>query len=60
MTIVLSHWLGGAFDYVSGANYFGECLEWTGYAIAGWCWPGFVMATFSVMFLGSRAIHHHW
>jgi len=22
--------------YVSGANFFGEILEWTGFAIAGW------------------------
>lgn len=23
---------GGMFEYVSGANYFGECIEWIGYA----------------------------
>ena len=28
---------GGAFELVSGANFFGECLEWTGFAIACWC-----------------------
>lgn len=38
-----NHYLptGGLFDYVTSANYFGELLEWTGYAIllcnpAGW------------------------
>lgn len=25
---------GGMFEYVSGANFFGECVEWTGYAVA--------------------------
>ncbi len=30
---------GGAFDYVSGANFFGEIVEWTGYAIAAGSWP---------------------
>jgi 3-oxo-5-alpha-steroid 4-dehydrogenase 1 len=27
---------GGAFNWVSGANFFGECLEWAGYAVAAW------------------------
>jgi 3-oxo-5-alpha-steroid 4-dehydrogenase 1 len=27
---------GGMFTYVSGANFFGEIVEWTGFAIAGW------------------------
>lgn len=30
---------GGAFELVSGANFLGECLEWTGFAIACWCAP---------------------
>ena len=51
--------LGGLFEYVSGANYFGECLEWTGYAIACWSWSGFVMAAFTSLFLGPRALQHH-
>ncbi len=56
----LFHPLGGAFEFVSGANYFGETLEWSGYALASWSWPGFVMAAFTAMFLGSRALQHHW
>ena len=24
------------FEYVSGANFFGEIVEWTGFAIATW------------------------
>jgi 3-oxo-5-alpha-steroid 4-dehydrogenase 1 len=27
---------GGAFKFVSGANFLGEILEWTGFAIAQW------------------------
>ncbi len=30
---------GGMFEYVSGANFFGEILEWTGFAIAAWTLP---------------------
>eukprot|EP00762_Andalucia_godoyi_P007032 ANDGO_07663.mRNA.1 Steroid 5-alpha-reductase DET2 len=33
---------GGAFSLVSSANYFGELLEWTGYAIATGFAPGAV------------------
>lgn len=51
--------VGGMFEYVSGANYFGESLEWTGYAIACWSWPGAIYAVWSTLFLGSRAIQHH-
>lgn len=50
---------GGLFEYVSGANYFSESLEWTGYAIASWSWAGLVMAAFTTMFLGTRALQHH-
>lgn len=28
---------GGMFELVSGANFLGECLEWSGFAIACWC-----------------------
>lgn len=51
--------VGGMFELVSGANYFSESLEWFGYAVATWSWPGFVMFAFTTMFLGSRALHHH-
>ena len=27
---------GGMFRYVSSANYFGELLEWLGFAVASW------------------------
>ena len=47
------------FEYVSGANYFGECLEWTGYAIACWSLIGAYFALSTVLFLGSRALQYH-
>ena len=44
------------FQYVASPNYFGECLEWLGYAIAGWSLNGlvFFLSTFSILL--SRAI----
>ncbi|XP_033000296.1 3-oxo-5-alpha-steroid 4-dehydrogenase 2 [Lacerta agilis] len=50
---------GGLFAYVSGANFFGEILEWFGYAIATWCLPAFAFALFTLCFVGPRAYHHH-
>ena len=40
---------GGMFRYVSSANYFGEVLEWTGFAVASWSTAGllFVWWTFA-------------
>ena len=35
---------GGMFEYVSGANFFGEILEWFGFAIANWSYPAFAFA----------------
>ncbi|XP_074144232.1 3-oxo-5-alpha-steroid 4-dehydrogenase 2 isoform X2 [Sminthopsis crassicaudata] len=50
---------GGLFTYVSGANYFGEIVEWIGYAMATWSLPGLAFAFFSLCFLGKRAHEHH-
>ncbi len=50
---------GGLFEYVSGANYFGEILEWTGWAIATWSLPGLAFAVFTVANLAPRALTHH-
>lgn len=49
----------GLYQYVTSANYFGEFVEWTGYAILTWCWPGVVFAlwTFANLAPRARAIH---
>ncbi|KAM4607583.1 3-oxo-5-alpha-steroid 4-dehydrogenase 2b [Polymixia lowei] len=50
---------GGLFEYVSGANYLGELVEWFGYAIATWSLPTLSFAIFSLCFIGPRAYYHH-
>lgn len=49
----------GVFEYVSGANFFGECIEWIGYAICLRTVPSFAFALFTCCIIGPRAIHHH-
>ncbi|CAJ1371602.1 unnamed protein product [Effrenium voratum] len=53
---------GGLFDYVSGANFFGEIVEWVGFAIAmGGALPGVTFAFCTACNIGPRAVtHHHW
>lgn len=46
---------GGLFRYVSSANYFGELLEWVGFAIASWSWAGAVFAWWTFANLAPRA-----
>lgn len=51
---------GGAFKWVSGANYFGEILEWSGYAVAsGGRLPAVAFAFFTFANTAPRAHHHH-
>ncbi len=50
---------GGMFNYITGANFFGEIVEWTGFAIASCSPPATVFALFSAAYLGMRAWHHH-
>lgn len=46
---------GGMFRFVSSANYFGEFMEWVGFAIASWSWSGAVFALWTFANLGPRA-----
>lgn len=46
---------GGMFKYVSSANYFGEILEWTGFAIASWSWAGVVFVWWTFANLAPRS-----
>jgi len=46
---------GGMFNYVTSANYFGELIEWTGFAIATWSMAGWVFVIWSFANLVPRA-----
>ena len=53
---------GGMYRYVTAANYFGELVEWTGFAIltgspAAWV---FVWWTFANLVPRAHAIHRHY
>ncbi|XP_037328997.2 3-oxo-5-alpha-steroid 4-dehydrogenase 2a [Pungitius pungitius] len=50
---------GGMFEFVSGANFLGEILEWGGYALASWSLPATAFAFFTVCSIGPRAYQHH-
>ena len=49
----------GLYKYVASANYFGETVEWLGYAILTWSLAGvvFLLWTFANLAPRSRAIH---
>ncbi len=46
---------GGMFRYVTSANYLGELMEWTGFAILTWSWSGAVFALWTFANLCPRA-----
>lgn len=51
---------GFLFEYVSGANFFGEIVEWWGYALAsGFALHATVFAVTTTLVIGIRAVHHH-
>lgn len=50
---------GGFFKYISSPNYFGEIIEWTGWAIATWSLPGLAFAVFTIANLAPRAVSTH-
>ena len=45
----------GMFRYVTSANYFGEFVEWVGFAILTWSWSGAVFALWTFANLAPRA-----
>ncbi len=52
---------GGIYRWVSGGNYFGEIVEWCGWALATWSTAGLAFAVFTMANIGPRAIaHHRW
>lgn len=52
-----NHYLprGGMFDYVTSANYFGELVEWCGFAILTWSASGALFAWWTFANLVPRA-----
>ncbi|XP_074002384.1 3-oxo-5-alpha-steroid 4-dehydrogenase 1 [Numenius arquata] len=50
---------GGMFEYVSGANFFGEILEWFGFALACCTIESLAFALCTLFILSSRAKQHH-
>ena len=45
----------GLFRYVTGAHFFGEMVEWIGFAILTWSIPGLVFALWTFANLTPRA-----
>jgi hypothetical protein len=56
---MLNNNLGGVFEYVSGANFFGEILEWFGFAIFCRTLPAFAFSLFTFANTAPRALDHH-
>jgi hypothetical protein len=50
---------GGLFRYISCPNFFGEILEWTGYALLTWCLPTLSFLLWTIFNLVPRAMDHH-
>jgi len=52
---------GWLFSYISSPHYFGEIIEWMGWALLTWSLPGFAFFVFSFANLFPRAIiSHRW
>jgi 3-oxo-5-alpha-steroid 4-dehydrogenase 1 len=53
--------VGGGFRYVSAPNYFGEIIEWVGFALAAQTLAAWAFAAFAFANLAPRAIaNHRW
>ena len=50
---------GWLFNYVSSPHYFGEIMEWLGWAIMTWSWAGFAFFVFTFANLFPRGISSH-
>ena len=50
---------GGLYRWISCPNYFGEIVEWFGWALATWSLPGLAFAVWTAANLAPRAQSHH-
>ena len=50
---------GGLFKWISCPNFFGEILEWTGFAIMTWSPAALAFALWTFFNLVPRALDHH-
>ncbi len=50
---------GGMYRYISCPNYFGELVEWFGWAILTWSLGGLTFALWTAANLVPRAVTHH-
>ncbi|MBN1686407.1 MAG: 3-oxo-5-alpha-steroid 4-dehydrogenase [Spirochaetales bacterium] len=50
---------GSMYRFVSAPNYFGEIVQWCGWALATWSLAGLSFAVFTAANLIPRALSHH-
>jgi 3-oxo-5-alpha-steroid 4-dehydrogenase 1 len=50
---------GGMFRFISCPNYFGEIVEWGGFAVATWSLPTLAFFVWTIANLAPRALSHH-
>lgn len=50
---------GGMYKYISCPNYFGEIIQWSGFALMSWSLPALSFAVWTAVNLIPRAIDHH-
>ncbi len=50
---------GFLYKYISCPNYFGEIIEWVGFAIMVWCLPALSFSLWTAVNLLPRALSHH-
>ena len=50
---------GWLFNYISCPHYFGEIIEWAGWALLTWSLPGLAFFVFTFANLFPRALSSH-
>jgi 3-oxo-5-alpha-steroid 4-dehydrogenase 1 len=50
---------GGMYRWITAPNYFGEILEWCGWALLTWSLPGLAFAVYTIANLAPRALSNH-